>query len=579
MKPLELVNVIDPRLKCMKYAQEKLEYGVTKGAEYSNWVRQQANSYSTASVSFNFNTQGVNTMIDRRLYCKIQFQLTLTGVPVNGGRLVNPGLSAPRAFPLASICENVSVNINGNTVSMAYADALQAMWRYSNNYEDFEYDLSTTPNYLDVYQEYAAGVGSLRNPLNDFQNSGYELGRGAFALDNIVNPVGDGVNPVTAVVLFTVTEPIFVSPLLYKSQCLEQALIGVKNMGVQLNFGGNLNRVWSHALGLAGETVTAATVAIGAGTTTQPELLVNYLNTPLIDESMIPREVNYDYMRIESFVNDQNVNLNAGTSQTFTNNSIQLGTVPKSIWIYVNEPRGQKNLFSTDTFFRINSISLQYLNVSGQFSSMSIQDLYQLSVKNGCKMSFTEWTGLTVLNTGTTLGLTGSVLKIDCTDLALPSNLASGVNINSQLQFSINVTNTGSQAKQVQIVTVIATEGLFTVADGSSYSQLGVITQEDVLRTRSDESEWRDFNMQGTLYGGSFWSGLKNFGKSLGHAILKYGPKALKLAPLIGLGMDEDQMNEMQGSAMVGGKKHNKGGAIVGGKMLSRTQLKKMLEE
>jgi hypothetical protein len=57
MSAPKLVNVIDPRLECLEFAQKGNAWGIFKGCEGMNSVAQQANSYSTAGINFNFNTQ------------------------------------------------------------------------------------------------------------------------------------------------------------------------------------------------------------------------------------------------------------------------------------------------------------------------------------------------------------------------------------------------------------------------------------------------------------------------------------------------------------------------------------------
>lgn len=563
LKPLNLVNLVDSRLKCLEFAQEKLEYGVIKGASYSNFQQQKANSYSQSGISFNWNTQGSNTMIDKRMYVKCQFQVTLNGTPNAGTYLFNDSLCAPRAFPLASITENLTVTINGTSVSCSYADALQAMLRYNTNFELEEYDLSGTPSMLDNFANYQSGIGSVRNPLNTYNDSGYKTGRGAFNVDVISNPVGDG-NPKTAVVKFTVVEPLLISPMAYSSQCLEQALIGVNNMAVQFNFA-NLQRAWSQVL-QGTENITSINVQLGSGITEQPELLINYLNTPLVDEAQIPKEVVYDYFNIETYQNDQNTTLNAGASQSFTNNSIQLSVIPRSIWIYCAVPRGSKTYEDADAFFRINSISLQYLNVSGQLSSATINDLYNISVKNGCKMSFEEWSGTAHSYNGD-VPLVGSVLRIDASDLALPSNLAPGCSANSQLQFTINITNQSTVNREVSIYTIVGNEGIMSIADNSMMTQLAVINQEDVLTSRQS-GEYRDEKLQSSLYGGSFWSKLKHVGKALGKTAKVIGLD--KVAKEVAKDAAEKSVKRALGGATMGA-------GLVGGRKMTRSELRALM--
>ena len=278
------------------------------------------------------------------------------------------------------------------------------------------------------------------------------------------------------VVLFTVTEPLLISPMKYKSSDLASGFIGVQNMAVSFNFSaGQLERVWSRSPS-PGVNLTSVVCSLGAGTTAPPSLLVNYLTPPLLSQSQIPKQVNYQYYKCETYVNDMNTTLAGNASQTFTNNAIQLSTVPKCIYIWASRPESSKTYLTTDTFFRINSLSLNYLNVSGQFSSMSIQDLYQMCVKNGCNLSWTEWSGRAISigestgpgTLGSIDGMVGSCIKIDVSDLHIPSNVASGMNLNSQLSFSVNVENVNQldPAIGVQLTTVLVYDGLMTISNG-----------------------------------------------------------------------------------------------------------------
>ena len=494
-RPIRTANLLDPRLEALEPAQKELTWAIPKSCEGQNVVQQQANSYSTAGITWNFNTQSENVLIDRRVYARAQFQLTFVGTAPLGQRLLNTESDAPRFLPLAAVTQSLKVTINGSSVESQYSDSLLGVLRYNIGDHLKDVDLSMSPSAQDKYQSYSDGVGGIRNPLSNYQNSGKIAGRGCFDLDSIVNPVSPdaAVTPITATVLFTVTEPLLLSPMLYRSSDLQSGLIGVRNMGVQFNFAsGQLSRIWSRSPS-AGVNLTSVTAAIGAGTTSPPSLLVNYLTPPLSSQGSIPRQVNYQYNKSETFVNDMNVNLVAGASQTFNNNAIQLSTVPKCIYIWASRQNSTKTYLTSDTFFKINSLSLNYLNVSGQFSSMSLQDLYQMCVKNGCELSWPEWSGRTItIGDGSRDGMVGSVIKLDVSDLHIPSNVASGMNVNSQLSYTVNVENVSGATIGVQLTTVIVYDGLMTIESGSMATQVGVISEADVVETRA-------------IYGGSIY--------------------------------------------------------------------------
>tara|TARA_Y100000310_G_scaffold342068_1_gene443594 strand:- start:467 stop:2155 length:1689 start_codon:yes stop_codon:yes gene_type:complete len=560
-KRLETFNLIDPRLNALKRGQDKLEWAVPQGSAYTNRTAQKANSYSSSGMAWNFNSQGQNVLIDRRFYVKCQWQVTLSGVARAGGRLFQANASAPRDYPLTHIAENVSLTINGSSVSCNYADALQAFKRYNTDWDLTQYDLTGCPTMLDKFALYGNAMGSNRNSLASYQASGAEQGRGAFYLDSVTgNSVGDGVATQTVVIKYTTVEPLFLSPLLYSSRDLQAGLLGVNNIGLNINFSGNLNRIWSHyGSGLSAGAVSVV-ATIGNGATAVPELLVEYLNVPAIDGGEIPKSVLYDYTRVETYSNNLSTTLASGSSATYTNNAIQTSVCPKKIYVCVTSPRGDKTPDNTDTFLSITGLSLQYLNVAGQFSSMNENDIFNLSVKNGCKMSFQEFSGRASQGSGDGtgfVGLVGSVLCIDSTDLALPSNISSGCLVNSQLQFQITVANRSGESRAVNIYTVVCNEGVFEIAEGSANSQVGIVTPEEIVRTRRDGRDEDRHRHNASLTGAGLWEDFKS--------VVSKVPEAV--------GVAKDVYDSGKKVAkLVSGK------GLVGGKAMSKQELKSLLQ-
>jgi hypothetical protein len=577
----KMMNVIDPRLECLEFSQKENVWGVFKGCEGNNTVVQQANSYSTSGVAFNFNTQSERVIIDRRIYARCQFLVTFVGTAPLNSPLLGSESNAPRCLPLASITNSLKVTINGSSVETQYNSALQALLRFNLDDKIKDTDLSMSPSALDNHQRYVDGVGSVRNPLSNYQNSGNDVGRGAFVYDAISNPLSPdaGITPITATVLFTVTEPLLISPLLYKSQHLESGLIGVQNMGVMFNFdAGRLDRVWSRSPE-AGVAITSVTTSIGSGSTAPPSLLVSYLTPPLISQGQIPKSVDYQYYKCETFVNDMNSTLAPNASQQYTNNAIQLSTVPRSIYIYASRPDNTKTHLTTDTFLRINSLSLNYLNTAGQFSSMPIQSLYQMAVKNGCDLSWNDWSGKTqTIGDSSVDGMVGSVLKIDVSDLHIPSNIASGMNVNSQLSYTIGLENVNqNDTLGVQITTVIIYDGLMSVSNGSMATSVGIIGEADVLAVRADRMNYVDYKSAQSIYAGSLFS-------SLGH-MASMGKRGLDAVCGIkdSLGMGGKCANGTRQNLVPASDVFRKGCAPPkpkkqkGGELMSRSQLKARL--
>ena len=513
------ISVLDPRMESLSFASKDNKYGVFKGTESQNVQQNQANSYGQSGISFNFNTNSSNVLIDRRIYIRCQFLCTFTGLAPVGQKLLNTGSDAPRCLPLASITQDLKININGQSITSQYNSSLQAFLRYNLSKEERQTSLSMSPSMMDNSQRYVDQVNGLKNPLADYQNSGAEEGRGCFVYDNIVNPASvDPAVPIVASVLFTVTEPILCSPLLWNAKQLESALIGVQNMGFNFSFNGNLNRVWSRSPS-AGVTIQSMTTSIGQGSTSPPSCLITYLSPPLLSISQIPEKSEYQYYKVNTNVTDMAVSLASNATQVFTNNAMQLSTVPRSIYIYASRSDNTRSHLTTDSFFRINSLSLNYLNTSGQFSSCSIQDLYAISVKNGCNMSWNEWSGRCVNisestgpGRGSVDGLTGSVLKIDISDLAVPSNVSVGMQVNSQLNFSIGLENVNRVDNiPVQITTVLVYDSIMTISNNNMNLRDGIISENEVVELRADRDNYVDWVQARNIFAGSLYSNIGHY--------------------------------------------------------------------
>lgn len=84
--------------------------------------------------------------------------------------------------------------------------------------------------------------------------------------------------------------------------------------------------------------------------------------------------------------------------------------------------------------------------------------------------------------------------------------------VNAQIT-NINTTDTILPSLYLLIVS----EGVFTVLDNRSVSQIGVVSKLDVIGSRM--SPFVDYNMLYNIHGGSFWSSLKSFGNKVLHGL------------------------------------------------------------
>lgn len=507
-RTFKTVNSIDPRLEAMRYGQKQLEWAVSKGAMMTNWIKKQADSYSTAGFSATFNTQSTSALLDRLVFIEMQFQCTFTGTCTTPGQtLLNADNDAPRSFPIHRVTSNAQVTVDSVNFSSEAFHVLEAIQDYGLSFDMKEMDLSQCPSMLDSHQRYADAIGGIKNALSQFDNNSYSTPRGAFYLDSIVNPAYDGVTQPTAVVKFTVVEPILVSPFLQSSRFRESALTYAQNMSINYVFdSAQLQRIWSHN-DVAGVSGTAVSVQVGQGVTNPPKIHLCYLTAPILDSiSQEPSLPSYGFNKFNSYLSPQSTPIAPNASQTIVVNNIQVGKVPKSIYIWATRLDSSKNFKTTDSYLPITAVTVLYNNIT-QFSTADQHDLYALCLKNGYRRSYPEFRGLTQdYTSGAKEGLVGGVIKISGEDLALPDNLAVGCVDNDQLQITVTIQNVNQVESITPVIKVLlVNEGVLTLSkDGTTVANENVLTSDEVLRTRREE-KWISDDKTRMMFGGNIF--------------------------------------------------------------------------
>ncbi len=592
-------TLVDPVVKI----NERREYGVLKGGSEVSWKPILSTSYSASSFQFSAPPPSPGIIVDRKVYLQVPVTINFTGT-TGGNFLLQSGYDAFRAFPLSSIMNTLNVTVNNTASSINMSDVIQGLLRYNTDVYQKEHEYSFTPSCLDQAQRYEDLVNSVRNPLGAYidSNDGSNMGRGGFPYATLANTT------TTAQVVAVLTEPLFLSPFLF-GQGDHSGFIGVQNMDFTFNWNSDLTRIWSHATG-SGSTISSITVSFG-----QPALIFKYITPQL--EMPIPMHVEYPYYVVDRYPTDYGSSVAPLATAQISSSNIQLQSIPKRMYIFVRRSNSDQDYTTTDSFFAINSITINWNNRSGLMSSATQQDLYNISKKNGCNLSWAQWGGgitngqvpQSYLLSGTSntgIGLVGSVLAIDfASDIGLADDLSAGVNGTFQLQLTLSTTNLNpveSIPPTLYICTV--SEGTFTIENNRSIAQIGVLSRKDVLNS-SFIHNWQSApQYQGNFLGGNFFGDVKDFfTKTIPDVVRKaapYAKDAFNIAkqvapyalPLLGLGEGEGAMvggarrRARRGGSLIGGCEMCMGegcmdcmgeGAYTGGKMMSRAQLKRRM--
>lgn len=466
-------------------------------------------------ITFQCPPPGIDTAMGRMVFIKWYVQVAITATAGASGYAIDPGVyDAPRAFPVSQCISNVKVTLNNSSVTLNTNYVINAFSRCNLNNEIVSRWLSLTPSALDEFQNYndayatyfpnagagAPVLGEVSDPLASLGQSMCKISpnRGGYPLQIVSNTQGAPGSTQTAVVKFTSMEPLWVSPFNGTSE--DYSLIGLNSFQISVTLTPDLQRVWSHN----GDNARASTFqSITASLYNNPEVHLNWMTPP--SSVPIPPAVVYPYSQVDIYQTDftQLIPPMTTTGQLVSNN-IQLTSIPNRILIFISPQIGTKNAMTSDTFARIDQISITFDNQTGILASASSEDLFFESLGNGLQMSWAQWSQTI-----------GSVFILDaCKNLPLQNwDEAPSESINKQFQiqvtaFNINTTKTFALSMYI----VVISSGLLTIEQGTTMQQTTVLTRDDIVTAVSNPNK-SVMQQTGTFYGGKLGDLVRTIGR------------------------------------------------------------------
>ena len=261
----------------------------------------------------------------------------------------------------------------------------------------------------------------------------------------------------------------------------------------------------------------------------------------------IPRSMNYNYHEITYLPTSQNNVIAPAGAYTISQNNIQLNSIPSRIMFWVAPQDAAFNMSSTDTAWGINNVNISFDNRDSLLSNASQLDLYQICVKNKTNLSWRQFTKDV-----------GSFIALDFgEDIPLRSGVqAPGLRGTFNLRLTVQGTNLSAAAGQPTLNLVTITEGVMTIVDGTVTRNIGVLTKQDVLDSRSDRGI--GYRASGSVYGGAWYDDVWAWTKRLGRPVINAAKAIMPGNPYI-------EAVDRGASAV--------GIGLEGGKRLSRQQL------
>lgn len=528
-KQLSIVQSLEPRTAIYN----PRSYLAFRGGEQSSWKPIAATSYSDSSIQFSVNPPNSNILVDRKVLLNMEFTITLDNTNVRTGTqplLYTVGQEAPRAHPINAIITTSQATINDTSISINLNDVIDPLYHYSSDVKRREIDDSLSPCMLDQAQAYNLLSGGIRNPLATYASSasGADTPRGAFNY-SVNNGVGTGVvGGQAAVIVVNCTDYLYLSPFL-SDQDEQAAFLQIQTLEMNLTLD-SLLRVWSRS------SLAAPITNISVTISQQPYLLFNYITpNPLME---IPKSVVYPFYTVNRYVTKCG-NVGPGLPFSQTTQNIQLKSIPNRMYIYARRRNQDRTYLTSDVYAGITDLSINWNNQNGLLSSASQMDLFHMSQVNGLQNSWTQFSEQ----------VGSPICVVFGRDICLRANELPGMLGTYMLDMNVTFTNL-NLAETINYDLYVATiqEGTFYLGENRAVSNIGVLSQEDALRTlNAPMVKYTDLI---NVRGASFWSGVKNFFGDVGRGIktaydtvapivkeaIPYVKQGFEAAKMLGLG-------------------------------------------
>jgi hypothetical protein len=318
---------------------------------------------------------------------------------------------------------------------------------------------------------------------------------------------------VTLYVVWNSVEKLLLPPFIFSDQHeMSTGLFGVQNFQVQMNLVSSPARALRvstattlpmslavspySSLGWVSGSVALTSVAWSAASfagmwVKKPTLSVQFL-TPSLDVPLPPKSI-VPYMEFPRYIAVPGTLVSSSTSLNSTGADLQsqtitLPNIPDLLVIYVKPP-SYADSTNADWSLPITNISMNFDNFSGLMSTITQEQLFEMSQRNGVDMDWSEWSGYATLplsesgsTQGGVRGLVGGPLVLKPgVDFPLSTGQASGLVGNFTLQFNLKVQNFTGSAQTPNIYTVPISSGFFETIKGSSRIIKGVLTEQDIL--------------------------------------------------------------------------------------------------
>lgn len=493
IQPISTCRSVDPKVDL----NEQKRYIVRSGGESLTYQTFPSQGTSSDNQTITIQVPNVSTITNRYILIKHYVQYDFTGT--GSGPLLQLGVNdGIKSFPVMGNVSALNLRVGNSTVSIQPNEILQPMARFWDR-KLRKACMSTTPNAMDTYQDYndwinwfrtpGVGAGGERNVLGVWGQG--EDNRGSFG--GYVYSTLSNTNT-TASVQIVDTSPLFISPLLLSSDC-GAGLVGANTLQIVLTYG-NLNAGWAHSSG--GNTLST----VRASFYRAPEILTMFITPNQIDKYQIydmARFYMWPYMDMGEIQQTASQSVVSDATANFSLSSFAINSIPNKLIVYVRRQISDRSFSTTDSYARIESLNITVNNISNILSGASVQDLYNISAKNGLDM---DWTQYNAFSSGPLSLKFGD-------DIYLRPDQAPGLLTQTTISIQCTARNISGSSVNYVLYCIPMQEGIFQCDRGNFSHDIGVLSKQDVIVAQ--QLPKLTFSSDNTdMVGGNFWDSFKS---------------------------------------------------------------------
>ena len=512
------IKIQDPRINDLT---NDMTYPIFDGASMNTYQAYPfTGSNSSLTVTCQIPSESIVTDARVLLQSDLNLTLNLGNVPIGVQAFQIGSTDSLAPYPLQSLITTASLTLNNATSSTNYSDVFPMIKILEDKCHLSQYN-STCPNYINQnFGMFNDAVLTNSNPMANFNEvsmaSNWKIPNGAFPYSYYVvqHFVGGVLTDDSLISTSTsdtwkiylsypkLTEPFLCLSPFTNDDYNKSGLIGVNTINLVLNIDTACRRVWNtgnSSINGSGSGISSYITSITLG---NPNSSAGFSNTKILYNFLSLSDLQYSKISTKSVIGFQEYaryltqSSNSpvfapNATNTITLQNIQINQVPSLICVNVSVPQSSKNWGYTDSFFKINTVSITFNNQSGLIASADITQLYELSQKCGSTQSFYAFNGkaLAVQNGVSTLIPTlGSLLVINpALALSLPPLLSNSSIAQLNLQITLNCTNQFGFSIQPEATIMCINSGYAISELGSTSFFTAVLDREMVLQTKASD--------------------------------------------------------------------------------------------